>query len=224
MPTVLDIIPLKTRTNVSLEIDSQILDKAYEDERIGKLLRVLRRASILSIDEGCPQAKITTRLNSITRYSDAPTAVVEAIDRLYNFVTPDAQIPWVKMSHAPIDKASHRYGMYVEVQWPECYTEAAQFATRQMQQFAAGINLKNGGALNRANAMVYVAADAEQGLSVQTNPLGGCGIETSGDDYGHERPLETVSLWQHNLYAPEQQLACLVGAVAFAKANSHLEG
>jgi hypothetical protein len=49
--------------------------------------------------------------------------------------------------------------------------------------------------------------------------MGSCSIESDHQNYTY---ADTVELWQHNLYNPEQQLICLVGAVAFANADEHL--
>ena len=113
-----------------------------------------------------------------------------------------------------------RYGMNVALRWPQIDPEqAAAFATTQMRRFARTLTLHSGQPKDLLEDLIYAQASRNTGVVFQTNPMGSCSIESDHQDY---IGVDVVDLWQHNLYNSEQQLICLVGAVAFANADLHL--
>lgn len=110
--------------------------------------------------------------------------------------------------------------MNVVLRWPEADDRtAAQFVSEQMRKFARTLPLYSKDPRWLLNELVYAHIRRTQGVVIQTNPAGSCSIECDHQDY---TDVPTVDLWQHNLYNSEQQLICLVGAVAFANADQHL--
>lgn len=218
-----DIQPLATRTNLLLTIDNEAIEKADETGQTNRLLRALRRAKIVMVDTDKEQdiSQITIRSHSLARYSDAAHVAVKMLDALYNATDADNAMPKVEMSHDALDQLRCRYGMHVALRWPDRDLDAAsRFATVQMQRFANSVNLNGSVRMNTADDMVYVHAVRERGIIIETNPLGSCNISAGGDEYDPAQPV--IDLWQHNIYSPQQQLACLMGAVSFATAQLHL--
>lgn len=217
-----DIEPLKTTTNLVLSIDGETLACYREDEKGARLLAALRKARIFGVNEAHQQdrAEISVKSSSLTSYPDVPALTVKVLHSLYNLTEADETMPEVAMSLEVIDKEAHRYGMMLALRWPKVAPQpAATFATAHMQRFAQSINLNGNKRMNTANDMVHVAASREHGITVETNPLGSCNIGAGG--YGYDPEPDIVELWQHNIYSPAQQLACLVGAVSFATADLH---
>jgi hypothetical protein len=88
-------------------------------------------------------------------------------------------------------------------------------AIRYNHDFAKEENMSNVEYDEFINDMVYAHYQPEHGLELQTNPHGSCSMGTVGDEYD---PISRyIELEAHNLYTPEQQLICLVGAVAIAE-------
>lgn len=217
-----DIEPLQTRTNLVLSVDGETLAQYRENERSVQLLAALRRKRVFGVDEARQQdaAVLTVRASSLIKYHDAPRLSVEVLNALYNLTKPDTTMSRMQMTHEQLDRAAGRYGMMVALKWPEAAPkDAARFATQHMQRFAQSVNLNKSKRMNTANDMVYVAANREQGITIETNPIGSCNISAGGYDYDPES--EVVELWQHNIYNPTQQLACLMGAVCFATADCY---
>ena len=218
-----NIEPLQTRTNLVLSVDGETLARFRENERSTRLLAALRKARIFGVDEAQQQdtAVLTVRASSLSRYHDVPRLTVEVLNALYNLTEPDMTMPRMQMTHQAVDKAANRYGMMVALKWPEAAPrDAARFATQHMQRFAQSVNLTGNKRLNVADDMVYVAADRERGVMIETNSIGSCNISATGELYDQEP--EVVELWQHNIYNPTQQLACLVGAVGLATADRYV--
>ena len=212
---------LKTRTNLTLSIDNETLELACEDERINRFLKGLRKARIVGIDDGDYASLITVRSSSLNRYTDVPDITVQVLDTLYNAADADNRIPTVRMSHGTIGVSGSRRGMHLALRWPDVdINDANRFATLQMQNFAESVNLTGNSRLNTADDFVYVRGVRKSGMIIETNPLGSCNISSGGDDYNAS--ADVVKLWQHNIYSPEQQLACLMGAVSFATADLQL--
>lgn len=218
-----DIEPLQTRTNLVLSVDGETLAHYKENERSARLIAALRKARIFGVDEAQQQdtAVLAVRASSLNRYHDVPRLAVEVLNALYNLTEPDTTMSRIQMTHQAVDKAANRYGMMVALKWPQAAPQdAARFATDHMQRFAQSVNLTGNKRLNVADDMVYVAADRQRGIMIETNSIGSCNISAGGEFYDPE--LEVVELWQHNIYNPTQQLACLVGAVGLATADRHI--
>jgi hypothetical protein len=63
--------------------------------------------------------------------------------------------------------------------------------------------------------VVYANYQPQQGMELQTNPHGSCAISTLGNEY--DPASRYLELEAHNLYTSQQQLICLVGAVAISE-------
>lgn len=223
MPSRFDVRPRKNTTDIFIDVSDDTVAAAYEHERPAKVLDVLVSSDIFSVDRHSALSLQRYILNNkeMAVYADAPKVVVESYHYLYErFGEPDAALPAVQMSMEALDQLNSRYGMHVELRWPECDAAvAATFATSQMQAFARhlAINGKDSEALRKD--LIYAQASRTSGVIFQTNPLGSCSIESDHRDY---TDVATVELGMHNIYNHEQQLICLVGAVAFANADRHV--
>ena len=185
-------------------------------------MAALRKARIFCVDEAQQQeaAVLTVRSSSLTRYHDVPRLTVEVLNTLYNLTESDVTMPRMQMTHQVLDKDAGRYGMMLALKWPKAAPQdAARFATKHIQRFAQSVNLTGNARLNVTDDMVYVAANRARGIMIETNSIGSCNISAGGEFYDPEP--EIVELWQHNIYNPTQQLACLMGAVSFATADLH---
>jgi hypothetical protein len=118
---------------------------------------------------------------------------------------------------------SDRLGMAANVRWPRAPdNDVAKRATDIMQEAAS--NLKYAHDLARKYGykdMVYAYVSRQNGVVLETNPMGSCSIGTDGFDFRPEEPV--FELHSHNLYAVEQQLVCLTGALAIAHADTLLQ-
>lgn len=219
-----DLDVLKTKTNLILQIDTDVLTQATEEERTGRLLRALKKANIFAIgsDQISNTSRVTLRARNLNKYgtnghSDAYEAVVACYDDLYALAEPDPTMPALEMSHGAVGQGGRR-GMTVTVAWPEISADvAADFATEQARRLAYELEYAHA-SRQLINELVYVRADRSRMAIVQTNSMGSCSIESDHQDYTN---IKTVELGQHNLYSPEQQLICLVGAVGLATADKH---
>jgi hypothetical protein len=69
----------------------------------------------------------------------------------------------------------------------------------------------------RGRGLVYAHVDRQQGVVLETNEMGSCSMGTDGSWY---RPEEAeFSISSHNIYGIDQQIICLAGAVAIARAD-----
>lgn len=114
---------------------------------------------------------------------------------------------------------SGRLRMSAEVAWPERATDqqASYFMTGVMQRVAHQLKYERKLIPDLVGAQVI----REQGVSIETNPLGSCNISAGGSLYFPER--STVELYQHNIYSPIQQLICFAGAIAMARVDDFLD-
>lgn len=108
-----------------------------------------------------------------------------------------------------------RLGMVARLRWPSQATDQvmSQLGTYFMKDTARKLNYER----KMIDELVYCGVLREQGIIIETNPLGSCNISAGGDYYDASEP--TVELWQHNIYSPVQQLICFAGAIAVAKAD-----
>ena len=223
VPSRFDVRPRKNTTDLLIDVDDATVAAAYEYERSAKLLDTLVAGEVFTVEHDSVAAlqRYVLRVKAMAKYHDAPRAVSAAYDYLYNgFGEPDETMPVMRMSLDPISAQSSRYGMQVVLRWPECDAPAAaEFATSHMQAFARHLAINGKDSEKLRKELIYAQAWREQGIVLQTNPLGSCSVESDHTDYSDS---ETVELWQHNIYNREQQLIFLVGAAAFANADRHV--
>lgn len=222
MPSKFDIHPMKTMTKLTLDVELSTIEAAKGHERPAKVLKALTSKKLFTIEEDreLSLSRFVLQAKAMNRFREGPCTVVEAYHYLYNvYGSPDQVLPTVDMSIKPVS-TDHRYGMNVMLRWPQTDPEsAANFASTQMRQFARTLDLHSGQSRDLLEDLVYAQARRDTGVSFQTNPMGSCSIESDHQDY---TSASTVDLWQHNLYNSQQQLICLVGAIAFANADRHL--
>lgn len=107
-----------------------------------------------------------------------------------------------------------RLAISATVKWPEGVTDDAMagFATTVMQETAHKLHYER----KLIPDLVGAVVDRERGVTLQTNPIGSCSIDTDGSSYN---PIEsTFEVSAHNIYTSIQQLICFSGAVAIANA------
>lgn len=109
-----------------------------------------------------------------------------------------------------------RLHMRAEVKWPKDSTDnhMSNVTTYFMRDCARKLNYER----KILDDLVYAQVMRENGLTLETNPLGSCSIGAGGYMYSPES--HTVELYQHNIYSTVQQLICFTGAVALANADS----
>ena len=224
MPSRFDVRPRKNNTDLLLDVEESTVAAAYEHERPAKVLNALTKGNILIEEQDGAAALRRYVLHNKTMaiYHDAPRAVLEAYQYLYDtYSEPDDRLPVVRMSLDPIDIFNSRYGVQIELAWPDCDEDiAATFATERMQAFARHLYNSGKSSERVRQETIYAQANRRQGVLFQTNPMGSCSIESDHRDYTGSR---TVDLGQHNIHNAEQQLICLVGAVAFANADNRIQ-
>ncbi len=222
MPSRFDVSPMKTMTKLTLDVETAAVEAAKEQERPAKVLAALLRKRVFTVEEdrSLSLSRFVLQAKSMNKFAEGPSAVIEAYDYIYNrYGSPNEAVPTVDMSVGRVS-SDGRYGMNVVLRWPQIDPErAADFATSQMRRFARTLTLHSDQPKDLLEDLVYAQASRDTGVVFQTNPMGSCSIESDHQDY---TGIDVVDLWQHNLYNSEQQLICLVGAVAFANADLHL--
>lgn len=104
------------------------------------------------------------------------------------------------------------FGMNAELLWPSVSDKvASELATSAMRSMARDVGLCSEDQINR---MVYASVSRAHGITLETNPIGSCSLDTDGSDYRSDQ--DRVSLYAHNLYTHEMQLVCLSGLIAIA--------
>ena len=64
------------------------------------------------------------------------------------------------------------------------------------------------------DSLVYAEVHNSHGVTIETNPMGSCSLDTDGDYY---RPdSESADVYGHNIYSHEIQVICLSGLIAVA--------
>lgn len=222
-PSRFDLVSRRNTTELALDIDQAVVVEAYQSEQlVARYIKVLAEKGVFLHDQDSARAvsRYTLNAEQMGRFRNATQAVIQSYDWLYNSgYEVDRTLPAIKMSP---DFISHtcRYGMSLTLRWPDIDADvAAILASQHMRQFAATLPIHR-----KFNPLkdqgIYTRANRRCGVVLQTNEMGSCSVESDHRDYTEN---DTVKLLQHNLYNPEQQLICLVGAIAFAHADQLLE-
>ncbi|MFZ1249253.1 MAG: hypothetical protein WAQ24_02940 [Candidatus Saccharimonadales bacterium] len=217
MPSRFDVLPLKTVTKLVLDVDTETVASITAQERPAQVLNDLVKQRIFVVEDDT-LASMRRYVLQARKVGSAKT-VVEAYGYLYSQPsTQDVRMSAVAMSVDPVS-TDRRYDMNVHLQWPEVDAAAAAFfATTQMRQFARQLPAHSGFGDRMLRQLLYTRAQRSTGMVVQTNDMGSCSIEADRKDY---TDVPDIELGAHNLYTHEQQLICLVGATAFAYADTH---
>jgi hypothetical protein len=111
-----------------------------------------------------------------------------------------------------------RLGMEADVRWPQMDDKKlSQLATHKMLQTAVALGYAQDRPLAGKMGLIYAEVDRSRGVTLQTNPIGSCSVDTDGMWYKPEDPV--IKLLQHNLYNSDQQFIILAGAIAIAHAE-----
>lgn len=107
-----------------------------------------------------------------------------------------------------------RFGMSAKLRWPSrSNSELRSIATQAMQQTALELHYVSQTILPD---MVYAQIDRQRGVTLETNPVGSCSMDTDGGTYEADDP--SMKLYAHNIYNHEMQLICLSGLISIARA------
>lgn len=112
-----------------------------------------------------------------------------------------------------------RMGMSALVMHPNLVDEEVEHeASEWMQAMATsfGYPQPNASKVFRSST-VFARYDRSRGVELETDPLISCGLTTTGGVYSPEDPV--FELTMSNLYSHEQQIICLAGCIAIAKAG-----
>lgn len=141
--------------------------------------------------------------------------VVTAIDEICERTPASQQDPSlsVEIGTSPIGD-SNRYGFDATLKWPDAEPRDVQAAaTIAMTQTAQDLRYMPRSILAGS---VYAIVDRQNGVTLETNPMGSCTLDTDGNQY--DPGGEVMDLYAHNLYSHEMQLICLSGLIAVARA------
>jgi len=194
-----------------------------------------RSVAVVETDEGVDYTFLLKRIGrrpyeAHDRYLAPVVAAIEQLTLL-----PDEQD--AKLANVNIYPQRVRDGrlpLSASIAWPEASdADVSSFATGIMHGLAIATRYKQDlmsrkrDVLSRnvyAHLRRYRDEDSYfgwPGVSLQTNPIGSCSVDTSGDEFESDAPMFTV--YQHNLYGYKQQLICLGGAIAIANADELLK-
>lgn len=120
----------------------------------------------------------------------------------------------VNMSLRPIG-SDDRLGMDAVLKWPESVGdfELQVIATNAMVLIANDLRMHSPRLMD---GTVYAMVSRDNGITLETNPMGSCSLDTDGATYDPSKP--TMELWGHNIYNHKIQLVCLAGLIAIARA------
>jgi len=117
-----------------------------------------------------------------------------------------------------IGRVRYGYGVFrmsAELKWPAVSDQSASnIATDAMRRMARNLGIYKD---KNIDSLVYANVRRSDGITLETNPAGSCGMDTDGMKYSPDS--ETVSLIDHNLYTHEMQLVCISGLIALANAK-----
>lgn len=139
--------------------------------------------------------------------------LITAVEEVAAITPKDQQDPnlSVEIGIEPIG-GSNRYGFNAVVKRPVASPSIVQnAATTAMRQTAEELRYMPKSILSNS---VY-AHMTESYVSLETNPVGSCSLDTDGVEY--EPDSSDINLYAHNLYNHEMQLICLSGLIAIAR-------
>lgn len=167
----------------------------------------------------------TKAIRSVTGTSYQRKALAKAVDLFgdaADLMPEDEDAPLRVVMSSDVLYDGTRLPMGAEVRWPPVEDELMQdITTKVMRRFARDIyyaRIDNGyGYKKLIDGLVYARVHRPDGVTLETNPLGSCSLDTNGSWY--DPAEEKAELLAHNLYAPDQQLICLAGLAAFSSGN-----
>lgn len=195
----------------------QLRGNAKVKRLMGRLASKQRRALSFHDVEGNKRVFINDKRIGASGMKPALTVGVAAVlNQLHTMVGTTGRDPLISAQFGlrPLPDGK-RLGMRVELAWPdEMDAILANMATERMVSAAA--KLRYG---DRAVLPDVVSASVDRqhgGIVLSANTFGVSNVGSHSIGYRPEEPR--ITLTSHNLYRHEEQLICLVGAVAIAHA------
>lgn len=207
------------RPRLFLEVPQEHFAGLAEDNQFSRALGALttNRQGYVAVSDALEPVRLSLNTRLIGRAGqDFNRPAARSVAWLINWVneqTPeemrDPKIsPSMGIEHT---KWAGRLPMQVELTWPDQDDGdiLSDLITRYMQSIARDLKYPPG--------LVFASISRGRGVNLETNEMGTCSLVTEGSTYRPDHKCLTVS--QTNLYAYEQQLICLAGAVALATAD-----
>ncbi len=115
-----------------------------------------------------------------------------------------------------------RLPISVELDWLDVDdTILSHLGTEYMRTAAQALRMHGNDNVPEDLERVFAHVDKSRGLTLQTNQIGSCAVDTDAMSYfpdeGHVRATG------HNIYSAEQQLVCVTGGLAIAYADELVE-
>jgi hypothetical protein len=225
---------------LQMDIPPAVLARIQEDGRfrLPTSAKEMQRSPMLfeQLDGGVVRASVLNR--RIGRLGDgsdkrlALTRVINLISWVDGFAEPSEQDEaiQIEVSSRPLQDGT-RYGLDMEIAWPEADDSAAQdLATMAMRRAAVDLRYLRGDHRSRERQLrlveqlvgASVARMGEHaGVSLIAHADGSCTADTDGSSYGYGMPK--FGVYAHNLYSHEMQLLCITGGVAIACADQLID-
>lgn len=207
------------------DVPADILDRINaRDSDLMKLIdrlssKPLRAIELAEDDNGTRMYFNAKRIGSIAMGPAQYVAlrgVAETVTALEDWAEPgeeDSRMR-VHMGTSSINNTG-RYPMYADIAWADVSEEElGRIATGYMQSTAKKLQYEDKGLIP---SLVYAQVSKERGVTLQTNPMGSCSLETDGTFYDPASPR--YELYAHNIYNHMQQYICFAGSVALAHAD-----
>lgn len=120
-----------------------------------------------------------------------------------------------------------RLAVACEVRWPIPQIDdgdISKLATDVMVRAATELDYADmgsrAGKRRPSSGLVYAHIQRSRGVVLETNEMGSCSVGTDGSIYDPDEP--TFELRSHNIYGVDQQIICVTGAIAIARAGELL--
>ena len=205
---------------LGISVPSAVWERHQANELLAQNLAVLttkrNKAAVVETSDDATQLSFNDkRIGASTaklKLIQAVNGVVTGLEMCANEEQQDLNLR-VKLSRLPVGNTG-RYRAYMQVRWPDLPDDQiAQIATRHMQDSALKLRYQTKAQIP---GLVYGVVNRSTGVTLETNNLGCCHVGTDGSLYRPSRPR--FELYAQNIYSPVQQLICLVGGVAIARA------
>ncbi len=210
--------------DVPVEVSARI--QTHDGELTSTLQKLsTKRTRLLDIeptDDGLRLYANTKKVGGIrgeydTYRRQAAASITDALRRVGEWAQPEERDPRLDVGMGSRYSVDGRLPMYADIAWPEADEEAVEaLAEKHMRETAKKLKYE----VPLIEDLVFASVSRARGVTLQTNPVGSCSIDTDGMHYDQADPV--FELRAHNIYAPQQQLICFAGTVAIANADALL--
>lgn len=215
------LIETERHLQMALDVPQDIFDKAADHSRLALALGKSAQKRVVDIE---PIADGTRLLLNTKRAGKAQDSIARCREitsslEVIRHYTPLEQADPKLNVRMGLDSVNHtgRYMMLARVAWPHSQDEVvASHATTAMRRIASVMNYMPKLILDES---VYAQVDRQNGVTIETNPVGSCSLGTDGMVFNPDEP--TFDVDAHNIYTPEQQLICLAGLIAIARSDEY---